>query len=566
MPTGELARRRRLKVKPADFGGLTETDLCELFDVTADELQHGIDYVDDNGEPLDVPLRIRGLAGLAHFERFASQVPQPAGALTRLDPYQRLILLPYFIGFAEIGTLISKGQGKTSLLAILQVYHLLTVKVPEVAVGAALEKQALKMYTETCRVANLPKTRAGLDKNARLPWRVPGPNGVEEVLLRPLNGYKSVRVGGGADDSEGVLKVLASDKFDSGTLEGSGVTLGVGEEVHAHKNDAVIASIQGGLGKRRGQLFWISTAGKHLDSLLGNIRANFRRDGVIRKVPQFGKLTVFRIGRTAILFEWALDEGDDIEDMDVVKQANPASFVTRVGLKGLRRSPTMTLSRWKRNHCGLWTAEAEGWLEGREEWDVNGDVERRLEPGDEIYLGVDPAWSYDTFSIVGLRVLGELTDRRFHSEAIDILRPGKGKTITPREVKVALISALERYRVVAMGYDKNRGFKHIVQELSDDHGLNCVAISMRGETWVPLTAEMRAAISTPGQWTHNADERYTSHVLSGETQQTAAGERLHGRTENKVDALMATGIAHVTAFGLTESTESVYSSRDGDLL
>lgn len=564
MLTGERARRR-LKVAPAKFGGLTETDLCELLDVTADELQFGIEYLDDNDAPLDVPLRIRGLAGLEHFERFASQVPQTAGGLTRLDPCQRLILLPYFVGYAEIGTLIPKGNGKTSLLAILQVYHLLVVENPEVAVGASLEKQADKIFTETCRVANLPKTRAGLDKNARLPWRVPSPGGVQEVHLKPLNGYKKIRVGQGADDSQGVLKVLSSDKFDSGSLEGSGVTLGVGEEVHAHKNDAVIASIQGGLGKRRGQLFWISAAGKHLDSLLGNIRANFRRDSVIRKVAQFGKLTVYRIGRTAILFEWALEEGDDVEDMEVVKAANPASFVTRVGLKGLRSSPTMSMSRWKRNHCGLWTAEAEGWLEGREDWDANGDVTQRLADGDEIYLGVDPAWSYDTFAIVGLRVEDEHDHRRFHTEAIDILRPEKGKTITPRQVKVALVAALEKYRVLAMGYDKNRGFKHIVQELSDDHGLNCVAISMRGETWVPLTAELRAAITTRGQWTHNADERYTSHVLSGETQQTPLGERLHGRTEHKVDALMATGIAHVTAFGVNDDPISIYQHRGGTL-
>ncbi len=562
MPTGELARRR-LKVDPAKFGGLTEQDLCDLFDVTSDELQHGIVVVDDDGEPLAVPLRIRGLAGLAHFERFASQVPTTDGPLTRLNPFQRLILLPYFLGFSEIGTLIAKGQGKTSLLALLQVYHLLVVRNPEVVVGAALINQAKKMYTEVCRVANLPRARART--KAPVPWRVPGPDGVEETLLRPLPGYLSVRVGEGSDDAAGILRVLASDKFDTGTLEGSGATLGVGEEVHAHKNDAVIASIQGGLGKRRGQLFWISTAGKHLDSLLGNIRAAFRRDGVIRRVPQFGKLTVFRIGRTAILFEWALDEGDNVEDIDVVKQANPATFVTRIALAGLRASPTMTRSRWKRNHCGLWTAEAEGWLEGREDWDDNGDVGVRLQPGDEVYLGVDPAWSYDTFSIVGLRVNGEPADRRFHSEAIAILRPERGKTITPREVKVALVAALQLYRVLAMGFDKNRGFKHVVDELSDDHALNCVAISMRGETWVPLTAELRAAISTPGTWTHNADERYTAHVLSGETLQTAAGERLHGRTENKVDALMATGIAHVTAFGVHEDPISIYQHRGGKL-
>jgi len=564
MSTSETAGRRRIKIVAADFGGLNEQQLCELFDVTPDELQDGIPHLDESGEPVPVPLKLRGLHGLAWFERFYERIPTVDGPLTKIDPFQRLILLPYFLGFSETYTLVSKGQGKTTLLAALQVFHLLTVTNPEVSVGAALTKQALKIYTESVRVANTPKRRAGATTKS-VTWRIAQPDGdIAEVSLTPLPGYLSLRVG--QSDDEGILRVLASDKFDTGTLEGSGNTLGVAEELHAHKNDAVLASIQGGLGKRNGQLFAISTAGKHLDSVLGNIRARLRKESVIREVPELGKLTVFRIGHTAIMFEWALREGDDIEDMDVVKQVNPATFVTRRNLGDLRRSPSMTTSRWKRNHCGLWTAEAEGWLEGREAWDAQGvlGLPKRLEPGDEIYLGVDPAWSYDTFSIVGLRV-EDLAERRFHSEAIDILRPSRGKTITSNQVEVALIEALTTYRVLAMGYDKNRGFKHVVENLSNDHALNCVVISMRGETWVPLTAEMRAAVDTPGQWTHNGEERYASHVLSGETLQTAAGERLHGRTENKVDALMATGIAHVTAFGVNEDPISIYQHRGGTL-
>lgn len=518
----------------AERYGLDADRLCELFDLTPDEL-------------------VAAAAKLADFERFTSRVPTLQGDLFELDPFQRFILLPYFAGYSEVLALMPKGQGKTTLLALLQVYHLLTTPLPEVVVGASVRDQAGKIYREACRIAALPTLR---NDGEPAPWRVPdGEGGVREILLRTLPGYREIRLGRRPED--GNLLVLASDKYDTGSLEGLGPTLGVCEELHAHKSDAIYAAIQGGLHKRPGQLFGISTAGKHLDSLLGNIRANFRRDGVITRVPELGKLTVFRISRVAILFEWALEESDDVEDMAVVKQANPASFVTLEGLARLRQSPGMSLSRWKRNHCGLWTAEAEGWLDGREAWDNNRVDEVRLEPGDEIYLGVDPAWAYDTFSIVGLKVTGE---RRAYVQPLAILRPTKGKTITHGQVKAALLEQLKTYRVLGMGYDRNRGFQHIIEELIDEHGLNAVAISMRGETWVPLTVELEAAIDH-GYWTHPGDERYTSHVLSGEKKATSAGERLHGRTERKVDALMATGIAWVTAFGVADEDE-IYKGRD----
>lgn len=442
----------------------------------------------------------------------------------------------------------------TTLLALLMIYHLLTTHVPEVVAGASTRDQAGKIYREACRIADLPARRNG---GTPTPWRVPGPDGVREVPLRNLPGYREIRLGRKPED--GNMLVLASDKYDQGSLEGLGPTLGIAEELHAHRSEAIYAAIQGGLHKRPGHMFGISTAGKRLESLLGDIRGRALKRGVVTQVPEYGLLRVARIDRTFIMFEWAVPDGADIDDMDVVKGANPASFVTPKLLRNLRQSPGMTDSRWKRNHCGQWTAEAEGWLEGRGAWDDNA-VADRLQEGDEIFLGVDPAWAYDSFAIVGLKVIGDPRRRRFYSEPIAILRPKRGKTVSPRQVKTALVKAMKKYRVLGMGYDQNRGFKHIVEELSDDHQLNCVIVPMSGNVWVPLTAELQAAIDTPEAWTHPGDDEYTSHVLSGELLATPGGERLHGRTEEKVDALMATGIAHFAAFGAGE--DEIYKGRD----
>jgi len=524
-PTGEL--------DAVDVGGLKPKRLCEIFACEIAEL-------------------IAAMARLADFERFASRVPTVQGPSYALDPFQRLILLAYFVGFTEVLTLIPKGNGKTSLLALLQVYHLLTTPFPRVIAGAGVRHQAAELFTEACRIADLPTSR---NRDIPTPWRVPdGDGGRRLVHLRPLPGFGEIRIGRKRED--GFLRVLASDRLDKGTLEGPGPTLGVAEELQSYLNSAVYDAIQGGLHKRDGQLFGITTAGKNLDSVLGSIRGNAYARGVTADVPEFGFLRVVRIGRTFIMFEWAIPEDADIDDMEVVKGANPATFVTPRHLQNLRASPGMTDARWKRMHCGLWTNEDEGWLEGRADWDANR-TDERLQPGDEIYLGVDPAWSFNSFAIVGLKITG---DRRAYLEPIEVLRPKKGKTVSHRQIRRALVRAVKTYRVLAMGYDRNRGFTHIVEHLADHHGINCVAISMRGDVWVPLTAELRAAVEYRW-WRHPGDESYTANVLAGETRASEWGERLHGRTTNEVDQLMASGVAWATAFGVLDEDE-IYKDRD----
>lgn len=522
--------------------GLELAELVELLDATPDELTAALERTQD-------------------FVRFSKRIPTAQGDAFDLDKetFQKLILLCHFLGFTEVFTIIPKGNGKTTLLALLMVYHLLTVKIPEVVAGAATVAQAGKIYREACRIAAVPSKR---NNNEPTPWHVPDEElGVRKVLLRNLSGTREIRLGKRPED--GNMLVLASDRIDQGTLEGIGPTLGVCEELHAHLSEAIYDAIQGALHKRPGYMFGISTAGRRLASLLGRVRGNALAKGVVTSVPKFGHLRVARIGRDFIMFEWAVPEGADIEDMDVVKGANPMSNVTPEKLRKLRASPGMTLARWKRNHCGQWTSEDAGWLEGRADWDKNG---RRsmLTKGDEIYLGTDPAWSYDSLAIVALKVIGDPIDRRFYSEPIAILSPKKlGQTVSPRQVETALLQAMSDYRVIAMGWDKNRGFKHIVEKLANEHSLTTVVVPMSGNVWVPLTSELQTAIAD-GDWLHGEDDEYTSHVLSGELLATPAGERLHGRTDHPVDGLMATGIAHFAAFGVSPDI-SIYQTRGGGL-
>jgi len=70
----------------------------------------------------------------------------------------------------------------------------------------------------------------------------------------------------------------------------------------------------------------ISTAGEHEQSPLGQMRAGARR---LPLLTRDGKHLHARSGdRSFALHEWALDAGDDTSDLQVVKQANPASWQT----------------------------------------------------------------------------------------------------------------------------------------------------------------------------------------------------------------------------------------------
>lgn len=502
---------------------------------------------------------------LDRFERFCGRVTTKQGEQLKLEGWQRLVLLAYFAGFAEILILIPKGAGKTTLLAALGVYHLLTTKYPQVYIGASTKRQADVMYAEARRISQLHPA-----------WR-------KRLIPRPST--KFIYVGKGAEG--GFLQVLASDRLrdESGSDEGRGVlegiepTLGLVDELHAHVNDAIYAAIQGALHKRNGQMLTISTAGTDEGSLLKRMRdaALKFRDKLTKK-----RFTVARHGRF-VMFEWALRPEDDREDMAVVKLANPSSFVTQESLKALRDSPSMTSSRWARRHCNLWGHSEGGWI-ASEEYDA-GEQEIELPTDEPIILGYDHARSYDHAGLVALRVTDaagayadvEDYDPEVHNGArgqiivLKHLRPSEedGGTVPYWKVKRAIREACERYTVAAVGYDKLGGFKQAGEELADE-GLLMVPVSMKGDVWAPLTAELHAAIKS-GRLRHTDDPDLRDHVLGGEVKDTQWGERLHGKPKSgkKVDLLIATGIAWYVAFftdALAQSEESVYNNPDHDLL
>jgi len=484
--------------------------------------------------------------GLARFEKFCAKVTTEDDEPFVLEWWQRLVLLAYFAGIAEILVLVPKGNGKTTLLAALAVFHLLTTSQPEAYIGASTKDQAKIMYGEARRISQLHSA-----------WR-------KRLLPRPST--KEIYVGRGGRN--GSLRVLSSDRLSTkankddggkGTLEGIKPTLGLVDELHAHINDAIYAAIQGALHKRNGRMITISTAGADDHSVLKRIRdaALKFRIKVVQK-----RFTVAR-QPGFVMFEWALHDRDDREDMAIVKLANPSSFVTKEKLAALRRSPSMTPTRWARRHCNLW-GQVEGGFFEAEHWDARGNPELEFGDGAQLVLGYDHARSYDHAYLVGLQVIdigGELVPiEQWDPEKSE---GGRGRLIPiehwdPAEqdggkvpywkIKQGMREACERYDVAGIGFDKLGGFSQSAEELADE-GLPMIEVSMKSNVWAPLTSELYAAVKG-GRLEHNDDDELRKHVLAATTKDSEYGERLHGRHTSgiHVDGAIAWGCAWFTAF------------------
>jgi phage terminase large subunit-like protein len=222
-----------------------------------------------------------------------------------IEEFQRQILADFFDGSRETVVVIGKKNGKSSLLAALGIYHLLTI--PR---GGDRRRQP----------------RSGRDHAA------PGSG-----LHPPLRRAEAAAQGSPARDPRRALgrshPRLASD---SDTLDGQIPTLALVDELARTKTEEAYGLLRDGLGPRNGQLVAISTAGDDEESPLGRLRAaahdmpDFTRDGAHKHARRGG----------FAWHEWSLEPGDDINDLALLKSCNPASWIDEADLRARRDSPS----------------------------------------------------------------------------------------------------------------------------------------------------------------------------------------------------------------------------------
>lgn len=436
-----------------------------------------------------------------------------------IEPFQKLILRELFSDRQEIVALLPRGNGKTGLMAVVAIHHLLTHPEPAVYCAAASRDQAKILWEEARKLALRNPAVA-----ARITFR--------HNELRVKNGF---------------MRMLAAD---APKVHGLAPTLCFVDELHAHANPHLYVALKTALSKKAdSKICVISTAGHDLDGTLGQLRAKalvlpekFRKD----------KLTfVFEPEARFSFFEWALQDSDDHTDIKLVKKANPASFVTAEFLSEQLHSPGLPESEYLRYHCNRWAKADAAWL-------PDGAWDRCYEAGAEIPLhsritvGVDIGIKHDSTAVVSL---WKRPDGKTVVKAKVWTPRGDG---TPFDLGIAenYIRQLARdFEIKAVVYDR-WSFERSAQILSDE-GLLMLEHPMTNARTVPATVKLLEAIKT-GQIVHDGDPILAAHVAAGVAKSTERGYRLTKKATNPIDALMALLIA----FAEIDEGTSVYANRD----
>lgn len=474
-----------------------------------------------------------------HFRKYTSLLVLDNGERWDLEDFQAEVAADVFAGIREVWMVVPEGNGKTTFMAGFSLYHADFTPSANVLWAAASRDQ--------CGLL--------LGQAAGFVYRTPG-------LLNRFQVYEGYRRVS-AKRTGGRIQVFAADDR---TGDGAIPTLALIDELHRHRDMRLYRTWRGKLDKRDGQILTISTAGEPGSDF------EEARDRM-RMLPEQTRVGCHLRASTpgdslesAVIHDWSLRPTDNLDDVDLVKQANPFSGLTADKLAARRASPAMTPEHWARFVCNVPTHAEAKWIESRDGWDAGAiDPDWRPDDGEPIFIGLDPAWHHDTCAIVAVHPLeaGEDEEPRGFAWPLGIFKPQdeEGGKVPHWKVREAVLEAAARWEVQAIGYDRNRGFAQLAEELADEHGLPMIAVPMSGATWAPLTANLRAAVAT-GRILHPQDKTFTAQVLSGEVKASEQGPRLHGRTKAKVDALIALGMGWFVAFGTEGDTGiSIYDSR-----
>jgi phage terminase large subunit-like protein len=414
----------------------------------------------------------------------------------RLEPFQRRITAAAAGPERELVVLLPRGNGKTSLQAAYALHHLIA-RPGHVYCAAASREQARILYEYAAGYARALGHPNIVDRHLELRW-CPDPR-QPRVFTRHL-------------------RVLAAD---APRLHGLTYGLAIVDELHAHPNDQVYLALLTALAKQPGaKLIVISSAGQGADSPLGRVRARALAQPDVRCR---GYLTDAR-GRDLRMLEWSVPDDVEVTPRNV-KRANPASWVRVEDLRAQHEAvPELAFRRF---HAGQWTERASYWLPPGAWQRCVG--EPRIEPGAEIYLGVDVGGQRAATAVAW--VTGDLHGGVW-------IGHGDEAVIEARD----LIRELgQRYRIRECAFDPWRAGQ-LGAELQQE-GVACVAFPQSDSRMIPASSLLHAAI-VERRITLPASEELTQHATNTVAKHSRRGWRIDKPDDHTPnDAIIALAMA-----------------------
>lgn len=453
----------------------------------------------------------KGSSQVARFSRFCELVG------LELEGFQLKIVGEAFSPRRETLVLIPRGNGKTTLLAAFALYHLFANTHPQIAIGAASREQAGTLFEFARAMVAHPTLSKRVDVTRR------------EIRRRDGNGW---------------LRVVASD---GPKQHGLVLSLAIVDELHAHRDDELYIALRTGMMKRPdAKIVTISTAGVGAESALGTLHARAVKGDVTRS----GAMTT-AISANLGMLEWALDEKADIDDMAVVKSANPASWLTEQLLSEQREA--VHEIAFRRYHCNQWVDSHAPWITA-DVWDACAE-KPEMPPRSDVVLGIDAAVRHDSACVATVRRdAGGVCHAEF-----EVWEPTRERDIELEQLVEFVRAQARKHNVTAVAFDPYF-FIHAAQRL-DSEGIPMIEWRQDHSRMVPATQTLSELISR-GKLRHGGHPTARSHALNAEVQETDRGIRIKKRGRERNDCAIALAMAVDWASRDPGRRTSVYEDRD----
>jgi phage terminase large subunit-like protein len=433
---------------------------------------------------------------LPHFERYAERLILDTGEPWYLEDFQVEVVVPLLKGVKEIWAVIPEGNGKTTLMAGVALYHCDYTPAPWVPVAASSRDQAEILAQQAYAIIR----QSGLQDRFRI-----------------YEGYRkitSLRNGGRG------IKVYAAD---ANTGDGVMPTLALCDEGHRWPDLSVYRLWRGKLNKRGGQIAMISTAGEP-GGEFEETRDAIRDQATNRYVSG---AHIRSTGRNIVMNEWRVTDEKLISDMEAVKLANPFSGITVETLADEFESPTTDLGDWKRLKCNIPSRTVSAAVTEVEWSGAFCDLE--ISEGEHIDIGMDVAWKHDTFAIVPMF---QFTDedgkvKRLLPKPVILVPPRDGSTMHPDEPKAA-IEELNRINPIDAAVIDLERAEDIATWMEDEMGINVID-RPQGNANAVLDYDAFMKALRNGTLKHTGDDGLRRHVMNAIARQMPGDKKRFDR-------------------------------------
>jgi phage terminase large subunit-like protein len=325
--------------------------------------------------------------------------------------------------------------------------------------------------------------------------------------------------------ASGWLKVIAAD---GPRQHGLIVDLAIVDELHAHKHDELYVALRTAMQKRPGaRMVTITTAGARVETPLGALRERALK---LPEVKRDGALTR-AVGDNLAMLAWELPEGATTDDLEAVKAANPASWITVEGLAEQREA--VHELGFARYHANVWTGGEAPWILA-DTWDACAAAPA-IEADHNVVVGVDASIRHDTTAVVVVR-----RDEREQFHALwRVWEPTRGQEVPLADVESFVRDLAGHFRVLAVVHDPHYLW-HARQRLE---GEGVPMVQWQHRRMASATRTLHEIVAH-GRLRHGGDPVARQHALAAQVKEREYGLILSKTaTKEPIDCLSALAMA-----------------------